>query len=223
MKRISINLYSIDELNREAQELVFENYPHFNVECGAWYDCEYYHFTEIAKAVGVDMHEDGIYFSGFYSQGSGSTFKSRIDAEKFIEGIKQKKWKEEAPTLEFDFAPCPCDKRVIALIINGTIDCSWHTDIPNRGYWLDFTLDYYWSSEYNRDILNIESELEKLDDWVKEILNSFNRHLYKLLEQEYEYQTSSEALKQTFAVSEYLFTEDGRMADRLLNLNIETV
>lgn len=31
---------------------------------------------------------------------------------------------------------------------------------------------------------------------------------------------SNEALKQTFIANEYLFTEDGKMADRLLNLAI---
>lgn len=220
MKSISINLYSIEELSKEAQELAFEKYQYFNVEFWNWYNTQYEDFTEIAKTIGIDIHEDGIYFSGFWSQGDGSTFKSRIDAEKFIEGIKQEKWKEFAPTLEIDFAPCPCDKRVIALILNGTIDCSWHTDTPNRGYWLDFTLDYYWSSVYKRDFPNIDRELEKLDGWVQEILNTLNRHLYKSLEREYEYQTSPEALKETFMANEYLFTEDGKMADRLLNLAV---
>lgn len=219
MKSISINLYSIEELSKEAQERAFEKYQYFNVDCVNWYFCEYEDFTEIGKTIGIVIAEDAIYFSGFWSQGDGSTFKSKIDAAKFIEGIEQEKWKEFAPNLEFNFAPCPCDKRVIALIASGAIECNWRTHTPNRGYWIDFDTDYYLPQD-SRDFINICRELEKLDGWATEILNRLNRHLYKSLEQEYEYQTSPEALKQTFVANDYLFTEDGKMADRLLNLAV---
>lgn len=220
MKSITINIYNIEELSKEAQELAFEKYQYFNVELRSWYDSEFENFIEICKTIGINIAEDGIYFRGFCSQGDGSTFKSRIDAEKFIEGISREKWKEFAPRLEFNFAHCPCDKRVIALILNGEIEYTWSTDTPNRGYWIDFDTDYYWVSQDRRDFSNIFRELDKLDRWAKEILNRLNRHLYKLLEQQYVYETSPEALKQTFIANEYLFTEDGKMAERLLNLAV---
>jgi len=218
MKTISINLYSIDELSKEAQENAFGKYRCWNVENNYWYDFVLDDFVAICKTIGVDIAVNGIAFRGFWSQGDGSAFKSTINAKEFIEGVSLQKWKEYAPHLDFLFKPCPCDQRVIALLLNEQIECNWGTKIPNRGYWIDIDTDYYWESQDSRDFSNIYGQLEKLDSWIKEILNVLNRYLFKSLEEDYEYRTSDEALKETFLGNEYLFTADGRMADRLLDL-----
>ena len=113
MKSISLNLFSIDELSQEAQGQAFERYRHFNVEDTHWFEGEYEDFTAICKTIGIMIDKDSIFFSGFWSQGNGSTFKSTIDEVKFIKGIKSEAWKEYAPTLELYFNDCPCDERVI--------------------------------------------------------------------------------------------------------------
>ncbi|MCT3651527.1 hypothetical protein HZR02_08715 [Elizabethkingia anophelis] len=220
MKSISINLFSIDELSQEAQEQAFEKYRHFNVEDGSWYEGEYEDFTAICKTIGVIIDNDGIFFSGFWSQGDGSTFKSTIDEVKFIKGINSEAWKEYAPTLELNFKECPCDKQVIRLIEKGLIECSCITETPNRGYWLETWTDYHFIPSRETELPNIDYELEKLDKWLRECLNRLNNYLYKSLEKQYEFETSDESLKEAFAANEYLFTADGKMANNLLNLAI---
>lgn len=220
MKSISLNLFSIDELSQEAQGQAFERYRHFNVEDTHWFEGEYEDFTAICKTIGIMIDKDSIFFSGFWSQGSGSTFKSTIDEVKFIKGIKSEAWKEYAPTLELYFNDCPCDERVIRLIKKGFIECSWSTETPNRGYWLETWTDYHYIP--SRDTLqpNIDYELEKLDKWLRGCLNRLNSYLYKSLERQYEFETSDKSLKEVFEANEYLFTEDGKMANNLLDLAI---
>lgn len=218
MKQVTINLYSIDELSKEAQERAFEKYYHFNVEYRNWYEFQYDDFVSLCETIGINIAEDEIFFSGFWSQGDGSTFESTINAKEFLNGIKGEKGKEFAPNLEFNFESCPCDDRVITLILNGEIECTWRTNSPNRGYWIDFDSDYYWVWQDSKDYSNIRCQLEILDRWIKKILNELNRHLYQSLEEEYIYQTSPIALKETFIANEYLFTVDGEMAKRLLKL-----
>lgn len=221
MKSISINLYGIDELSKEAQEQAFEKYQNFNVENDNWYDFEFDDFVALCNTIGINIPVNGISFSGFWSQGDGSTFSSSIDILPFINGIRQQAWKDYAPQLTFDFSPCPCTERIINLIRKRLIECDLRTKKPNRGYWIDYHSDYSIGETWEKEFPNIENELTKLDKWIECCLNILNNHLYRALQEQYEYETSPEALIQTFIANEYHFTEDGKMADRLLNFALD--
>ncbi len=221
MKTINIALYSIDELSQEAQEKAFERYRHFNVEDNTWYEGEFDDFVSLCKTIGIDIPANGISFSGFWSQGDGSTFASTINAEQLIKGIGQEAWKDYAPKLDFNFKPCPCDKRVLALISKGYIEYQLSTETPKRGYYIEFWADYSFIPNRGNELTNIENELAKLDKWIEHCLKLLNRHLYKSLEEQYEYETTDETIKETFMANDYLFTADGKKADRLLNFTIE--
>lgn len=221
MKVITINLYSIDELSKEVQEKALETYRQFNVDDDCWYDLEFDEFTALCKSIGIMISINGIYFSGFYHQGSGSTFESTIDEIKFINGINSKAWKKYDPSLELNFQECPCDKRVIGLIENGFIECNWCTKNQNRDYWIDLWTDYDFIPNRQTELTNIYKELEKLDKWLKHGLNTLNNYLYQSLRELYDFQTSDEALKESFMANEILFTEDGKMAERLLDFAID--
>lgn len=66
---------------------------------------------------------------------------------------------------------------------------------------------------------NIFEELDKLEDWLRSVAEILNRHLYKSLENQYEFLTSDTAVKESILNNEYLFTADGRSANHLVELN----
>lgn len=217
MKNISINLYSIDELSKEAQERAFEKYQNFNVENDYWYDSEFDDFVAVCRTIGIKIPTNGISFSGFWSQGDGSSFCSTIDILPLICGIEQKTWKEYS-LVDFKFKNFPCQNRILKLIRNGLISCDHHTKRPVKGNWISFQSDYSFGRSWEKEYPNIENELEKLDKWLEDCLTILNDYLYKSLQDTYEYLTGNEALKETFIANEYHFTEDGMMANELINL-----
>lgn len=214
MKQITIKLYGIEELKPEAQEKAFESNRNTNVEDQNWYDCEFMEFERICKPLGISIPINGIAFRGFYSQGDGSTFTSLINLKQLFDGVANQSWKTVAPELEFDFTPCPCDKRVLALLKKGIIEHQLYTEKTTRVYSVDYKSEYYYSGSY----ANIEHELTKLDKWVRNVLDRLNKHLYESIQNEYEYQISDEAIKEQFISEHALFTEDGVRVDCLLKI-----
>jgi len=221
MKRISINLYSIDELNIHAQAKAFKRYRNYFIEDSFWYVTKFEYFTELCNSIGVFIDRNGISFSGFWSQGDGSSFTSCVDEIQMVRAIESQAWKEYAPTPELYFDECPCDKRVIQLIEKGFIECRCTTESPNGGYWLDTWFEYHFVPFKEDDLPNLEQELHKLDQWLRNCLNTLNRFLYELLETQYEIITGDENLKECFVANEWLFTEDGKMVHWLLDLAIQ--
>lgn len=221
MKRISINLYSIEELSPKAQQYAFQQYQYYNITEFNWYEYTFDDFISICKEIGIELSAKDIFYKGFWSQGNGSTFASVIDLLTFIESIQKKSWKEYAPALELDISPCPCDRRIIQLIKAGHISCSLQTKVPMRGYYLEYLSEYSIEATDQKQYPNIETELKKLDTWVEKCLNVLNTHLYSTLEEAYEYLISNEALTENFMSDQCLFTEDGSMADHLLQFAID--
>lgn len=214
MKEITLCLYGIEELNPELQETAFEKNRYINVGFNDWYDLQYLDFDGVCESIGIEIPLNGIAFSGFHSQGDGSTFECKMDLEQFLDGIINKPWKVFAHDVELDFTPCPCDRRVLALLRKGSIGYRHYTEIPTRGYYINLKSEY----DYSGSFTNIENELSKLDDWITRGLECLNKHLYESLQNEYEYQISNEAIKETFISFSTLFTGDGSKADHLLEL-----
>ncbi len=218
MKSITINIFDFEELSKESQKFALEKYKYHIVEFPDWHRIEFNWFVVICKSIGVIIQDEEMYFS--WSKDKGSSFKSKIDTEKFIAGIRNKSWRKVASYVDFTFPSCPCDKRVIDLILSGRVVCSWSTDMPSGRYGLDFMFDYQLLSENQTDFSNIISELRKLNEWTIKILNKLNQYLYKSIEQEYERMIDPSILKEYFPLNLIHFTEDGYMAERLLNLAI---
>jgi hypothetical protein len=221
MERICINLYSIDELSPEAQKSAFEKYRYYNVTEYNWYDSTYDDFIYICSEIGIEVNYEDIAFSGFWSQGDGSTFTSSINLLELISGIEKKAWKEHAPTLNLNVPPCPCNSRIIQLLKAGHITSTLQTKAPVRGYYIEYLSEYSICEPDTKQYPNVENELKKLDAWAEHALNILNKHLYSTLEATYEYLISNEALTEAFNTDLCLFTKDGHMADYLLQLAIE--
>lgn len=221
MIRISINLYSIGELSKKAQEQAFQKYQYYNITEFNWYESTYDDFISICRETGILVSYKDISFSGFWSQEDGSTFSSIVEPLKFIDGMGKKAWKEYTPSFELDVNHCPCNNRVISLIRAGHIIGELHTRMPDRGYGIIYQSEYSFSQSHKKPYPNIERELKKLDVWIEHCLNMLNKHLYSSLEKTHEYLISNEALTENFMIDQCLFTQDGHMADRIFKLSID--
>lgn len=221
MKSIAINLFSIDELNQQAQEVALEHHRHINIY-HRWWEDDYEDFKTLCATMGITVEE--IFFRGFYSQGDGSTFSSTIDVSAFIRGVAEQVWKKDFPTLELDIEKCPIHPRVIDLIESGVdIEISMMTDTHHRYYFVHYYSSSYLNNTNGRKHSRIEEELDKLDKWAKETLDTLNHYLYKNLEETCDYLKSDDAVKEAIEANQYLFTKEGDKADSLLILNTETV
>lgn len=219
MKNISIDLYNIDELSEEAQETALEHHRDINTYYG-WWESDYEHFITICKTAGICINPKDIYFTGFYSQGDGSCFGSNIEILDFIKGIKEQAWQKYAPTFDPNLEVCPIDRRVIDLIEKGTIEVDMRTETKHRYYFVHYYSRNYIHGRDERPYQRIEEELIKFHKWAKKALERLNDCFYKSLEETHNYLLSDEAVKEALKANKYLFTEDGRTANRLLNLAI---
>jgi hypothetical protein len=215
MKTINVQVYTFSELEKDIQEKVLENFRHFNTEHNWWEDV-YHDFINILSFMGIETSTNDIFFSGFDSQGNGSTYASKVDVMQLIKAVNDKAWIEYAPKLELNLSPCPIHKKVIGLIANGKIEVSLSTEIPNRGYWIKLDFEQIVTNRcvvYN----NIEEELEKLEKWALDTLKTLNKYLYGTLENQYEHLVSDSAVQESITVNDYMFFSNGEQADWLLS------
>jgi len=220
MKDISLKLYLFEEMSVEIQQKVIEQHRHVNTMYN-WYEYTFNDFIEVCKIIGITLESKNIFFSGFSSQGDGSTFLAHIEPLKFIHAMNKMAWKTYAPDMELNVAPCPCNARVLSLIERYINTVRFHTRKTLRGYSIQYISDYGFMTYRRENYPNIESELEMLDEWVESILNTLNHYLYQSLETEYDYLVNDNAVRETLISEAHYFIASGEIADHLLNLTVE--
>ncbi|MFA6083444.1 hypothetical protein [Mucilaginibacter sp.] len=216
MKTIHLKLYSFSELDEKAREKALAELSGINVDFD-WWDFIYDDVIAIAKTIGITINPKRIYFRGFYSQGDGSTFSATIDLPGLWEAISKENWKSYAELARLDFALPDMDRRIIRLLKEGKLDVNPKIEQPRNGYYVRTELNACLPCNGNEYPL-IEKQLEILEKGLQEIANMLNDHLFYSLREEYEYQTSETAVKETIESNEYWFTSDGKTATRIDNL-----
>ncbi|AFL98148.1 hypothetical protein ACQ1Q1_00250 [Ornithobacterium rhinotracheale] len=217
MEKITISIYKYEELETEVQEKVLREYRHKEVNTTSWWQDTYFDFMKICSKLEIDINPFEIFFSGFYSQGDGSSFACNIlDIRKFIQAVREEKWKDYAPNQAFDFDRLDMDKRVLELIKNGYIDLSFKTYNKHRYYHLHFDWEYTFRNN-DKEYPHIEYQIEKLLKWTESVLNDLNQYLYKELQKEYERLTADEYIIQMFAEEDYQFTDKGYSIAKVIN------
>lgn len=223
MNTITIQIYKYEELDKEVQEQVLDKYRYKEVDSHWWWQNTYFDFVEICSKLEIDINPSEIFFSGFYSQGDGSSFACNIlDIRKFIQAVRAEKWKDYAPNQEFNFDVLDMDKRVLNLIQNGYIDIYFKTYNRHRYYYLHFDWEYTFNDD-SKEYPHIEYQVEKLLKWVESVLNDLNQHLYKELQKEYERLTADEYIIQMFAEENYQFTDKGYPIDKITHLETSII
>lgn len=200
MRTIRIKLYKFNELSESAKEKAIESLSDINVDY-EWWESTYEDFKELCKTLSIEVDLKNTFFSGFYSQGDGSSFTAWIDVCECLKAIKDEKWKEYAPKENLQFYSVTNNM----LRLCHLCACSIRPINRESSVKIDFDSDTYGTHP------NIDSVITEIEDFFEDVANTLNGWLYNQLEKEYKYQTSKEAIKETIEANEYEFTQDGRM------------
>ncbi|TWI20303.1 hypothetical protein [Sphingobacterium siyangense] len=212
MKNINITLYKFTEIKTEARQKALEQFRGINTDHN-WWENEYDFFVGICSTMGIRTSPQEIFFRGFYSQGDGSCFSSRINVVAMLKAVERQEWKNHIPNLELDLIPCDIDRRVLALIENATIEVPTCTKTSHRYYCIQLDLEWRYYGNDNRNFSRIDSELLKLETWVMITLKKLNGYLYESLRDTYEHLTGDTAVQEAIEANEYHFTTEGIYAD----------
>lgn len=213
MRTEEIRIYTFAELSDDAKEKAIEACRDYNIH-ESWYEFTYEDFKNMCEIFGIDIHEKrrntpSIYFSGFWSQGDGSSFDADVDILKFIAAVNGEKWKEYAPLAALDFEKYEIHHSVDrAMGYSDAIEIDFTSHAQTRGYYNRYDWTFKTHAANNATPL-IDAELERICDQTERNMDELNNWLYRTLEREYEYLTSDEAVIETIEANEYEFTEDG--------------
>jgi len=220
MKNITIQLFEFSELSHEAKAKALESNRDINVDNDYWYDSMYEHFCEVCKILGICTEWKTICFRGFWSQGDGSAFKATVDISTLIKAIQANALKEPLPEITLHFPPCPCDKRVIALIEKGLIDAWCKINQPShQHYSVSVDADFNYSYSACRNYGHIDRELNLLEHWISGIADTLNHYLYEGLRHEYEQLVTDALVQESIEANAYPFTKDGQLATHIETLS----
>ena len=207
---ISTTVYRIDELPEVFKERARAWYREGGFDHD-WYDAVYEDFQHIAEILGIRLKTRGtrlsggrtrqdpcIWFSGFWSQGDGAAwegwyfYRKSAAAELRAYAPKDKTLHRIAETLQ------AAQRRNFYQL---------RAEVISRGnYYHAFTM----AVSVSRDSAAAVEIVGDAETVVTDALRDLANWLYRQLEQEYEYQTSDEAVDETLVVGGFTFTEEGR-------------
>ena len=204
MRTVDKTLYKYEELSDRAKQRARECYLEGGLDY-SWWEDSYEGFARVAEILGITLsqrsvplmsgkcrYEPEIYFSGFYHQGSGSSFCGTYGyAKGAVAKIKK-------------YAPQDEELHRIAQGLQ---------DVQRRHFYrltADITSarDHYIRVEVE-DSENRYRDIGDAEDDVRGLMNDFNDWMFKCLQDEYEYLTSDEAVEESIVANEYEFDEYG--------------
>jgi hypothetical protein len=204
---IVTTVYKFDELSEAAKQKAIESYrvdyPDYE-----WWDSVYEMVEDVGKILGIEFtqkpvklmngdtrYDPAIYFSGFYHQGSGSSFDGVYRYSKGCQAAIKKEF--------------PTDQKLHAIAADLV------AVQKKEAYRLEAAIksngDNWISVEVDLDGDTWADLKDGSEDGIKEALRDFNTWIYKSLEAEYEYLTSDQYIKETIQINENDFTEDGSL------------
>lgn len=195
MRTIEQKIYSFTELSEAVQKKVIEDNYSINVH-HEWYEYIYEDFIEKNKYFEVD----NIYFSGFCSQGDGAMFEySSIKQElvdEFIDSLELSPMRRQ--WLENNICVSGKGKHRGHYYHENCCSHSIYWEVDNGD--LDWTSNFYqW----------LESFAEDFEDFVVDRYRDLARDLYRRLEEEHDYLTSEDCIRESLV--DYEFYEDGEI------------
>jgi len=211
MRQITKTIYKFDELSPEAQEKALDSYRENDLTY-EWWESVYEMVEQAAKLIGIELnkksvplmnestrHDPAIYFSGFYSQGDGACFEGTYKyAKGAVAAIKK-----EFPTDETLHRIATDLQALQAREFYQLEAVVTHND--HYYHYNSVDIEVYRSDDQYRNLL------EGSESGVTEALRSFCKWIYTSLQNEYEFLTSDEAVKESILANAVEFTEDGQM------------
>ena len=197
-KMVEKTLYQFNELSEDAKQYAISTY------WGADWDYEgvFYDAKQIGKCMGIDI--DDIYFRGFCSQGDGACFTGHYRYAKA--GVKA--------VMEY----APQDKGLHRIAkelqrIQSKYFYKLRSEIKHRGHYcheMCMSIEtIHTDGDMNRYDCRGPSDDDEND--IKEALRDFARWIYTRLKEQYEYETSEEAVLEACEENGYEFDSKGRI------------
>lgn len=209
------------DLSAEIQAKIIDQRRYSSVDY-IWWDFIYEYIEEVGSAIGIDLlHRDDntpdIYFSGFYSQGDGSSFNAAFNVDQFAlarekcktefgegdEGINELIQMVETlynNLLAFEFTQkCQVDLDDDNDEVRFTGNNAYHDVRVSMSSFFSYDVQYY---PFGTD------EFPYHEDFL-ELAKAFNAWIYENLENEYEHLTSDEYIKEWLTETTTLFNEEG--------------
>lgn len=207
MKTVCIECRQYSEWDEKTQQKILDKYRNINVEFDDWYEWEFENWATKLAERGYDIVEEKtnkngkkykdyqIAFSGFWSQGDGASFTGTVDIIKWLEYTKNSRY-----------------SRILKLLKSGSIQ---HSASIKRDRWHHYshwnTTSIYHDWYMNGDHPRIEALIEDIEEELLKDHQELNREIYKELQEDYEEQTSDEAVKDTLEANQYEFDETGKI------------
>lgn len=173
-----------------TREELLEEYRYVNVDHTSWWEFIYKDMRERLEAAG--FHIDNFYWTGFWSQGDGACFEGHVwSSKKFYDA-------------HFTPEQFPWVHQLIDM--NGTTDIrAEHRGPYYHAHSVSINVDIEPFEQVCRtDELEqaaavvwdakLEEEFPRFEEAVTEVLRGYMQELYKLLNDEYDYLTSDEAV-----------------------------
>ena len=190
--------YQFHELPEDAKAYAISTYWGEDWD----YECVFEDAKEIGKLMGIDI--DDIYFCGFWNQGDGACFTGHYRYAKG--GVKAVV--EQAPQ----------DKELHRIAkelqrIQSKYFYKLRSEIKHRGH-------YYHEMCMSIETIHTDGDMNRYDcrgpsdddeNDIKEALRDFARWIYKQLKEQYEYETSEEAVLEACEENGYEFDDKGRI------------
>ena len=193
-------LYTFDELSDAAKEKAREWYrtDHPDWE---WWDGVYETAQTAGKHLGIEI--DNINFSGFCSQGDGARFNGSY---RFKKG-----WRK---AIIAEFGEGDTQRKLL------DIGQQLHEAQARQFYKLVATVAYHGRYEHSGctsiGVSHDENPYRDIGDGEADIaqaLRGFMDWIYKMLEKEYDWLRSDEAVDESIIANEYTFLENGKRED----------
>ena len=200
-------VYKFNELSETAKDKVRSSFGN-DVD----YDFVLDDAATIADLFGLDIrmtrktlmggghrYDPTVYWSGFWSQGDGACYEGNYE------------YKAGALKAVKAYAPQDAELHRIVKGLQDVQRKSFYRLIASckhRGY-------YYHSGCMQVEVRHCEDEYRDISDAegeVTQLLRDFADWIYKRLEEEYDYQTSDEAIEESCELNGYEFYEDGSIA-----------
>lgn len=190
MKIRKINIYSFDELSKEAQAKALEKFRYINTDFSDWSDP----ITEGAKETLTPLgYEDAhILFSGFGSQGDGACFTASVNIGEWLKAHSLTEKYAELFKYEADY-------KIV-------IEHKWR-------YYYSTSTDV-WLDEFDEPDAHPEAEKQAQEvlALVEKEREELGNKFYRDLSDYYDELTEDEAIRDTILVNEYEFLANGELA-----------
>lgn len=218
---ITKEAYTIDELSDAARAKALDAHREWNVDHD-WWDCTYEQAADAAaKYLGLDIrtkrvqlrngthrYDPAINFSGFWPQGDGASFSGWFTLNDVDAAALKADFGTDAELHAIADTLEELKSALTALEVTASITRSGRY---SHEYSMHIEVDDYEEPDDEVIAAAMNAIYKSLDveATITEAMRDFARWIYRMLEQEYEYLTSDEAILESLQCNELLFDEDG--------------